>query len=75
LGRFISRDPIAYQGSQWNLYEYAASNPELHIVPMGLIAIGIGVDSEIHLFAWHLKGALWHLSAASETNRQAFDAS
>jgi RHS repeat-associated protein len=26
LGRFVSRDPIGYEGSKWNLYEYANSN-------------------------------------------------
>ncbi|MBY0588905.1 RHS repeat-associated core domain-containing protein [bacterium] len=28
LGRFISRDPIGYEGSQWNLYEYVGGRPE-----------------------------------------------
>jgi RHS repeat-associated protein len=27
LGNFVSRDPIGYEGSQWNLYQYAESAP------------------------------------------------
>lgn len=27
LGRFVSRDPIGYVGSQWNLYEYVEGSP------------------------------------------------
>ena len=27
LGRWLSRDPIGYDGSEWNLYEYVSSNP------------------------------------------------
>ena len=36
LGRFISRDPIAYDGSQWNLFEYAGSRPLILLDPLGL---------------------------------------
>jgi RHS repeat-associated protein len=35
LGRFISRDPIAYVDG-FNLYEYAASNPGKFVDPFGL---------------------------------------
>jgi RHS repeat-associated protein len=27
LGRWVNRDPIGYDGSEWNLYEYVSSNP------------------------------------------------
>ena len=27
LGRFINRDPMGYEGSQYSLYEYASTNP------------------------------------------------
>ena len=27
LGRFCSRDPVGYAGSQWDLYEYVSSSP------------------------------------------------
>ena len=29
LERFVTRDPIGYQGSRWNLYEYVGGNPLL----------------------------------------------
>jgi RHS repeat-associated protein len=35
LGRFISRDPIGYDGSQWNLYEYVGGRPTVARDPQG----------------------------------------
>jgi RHS repeat-associated protein len=35
-GRFLSRDPIEFEGSQWNLYETLASVPMLNVDPLGL---------------------------------------
>jgi RHS repeat-associated protein len=35
LGRFISRDPIGYEGSQWNLYEYVEGRPIVFTDPSG----------------------------------------
>ena len=35
LGRFVSRDPIAYDGSEWNLYEYVKSGPLMALDPNG----------------------------------------
>jgi RHS repeat-associated protein len=35
LGRFVSRDPIGYEGSQWNLYEYVGGNAQSGLDPMG----------------------------------------
>jgi RHS repeat-associated protein len=35
-GRFIERDPILYQGSQWNVYEYVDNQPLNRIDPAGL---------------------------------------
>jgi len=35
-GRFCSRDPIAYRGSKWNLYEYVKSAPVRFLDPLGL---------------------------------------
>jgi hypothetical protein len=29
-GRFLGRDPIGYEGSQWGLYEYAESSPSIN---------------------------------------------
>jgi len=31
-----SRDPIRFEGSQWNVYEYVNSSPETFVDPMGL---------------------------------------
>jgi len=36
LGRFVSRDPMGYDGSPWNLYEYAAGNPVIHTDSSGM---------------------------------------
>jgi RHS repeat-associated protein len=35
-GRFVSRDPIGFGGSPFNLYEYVKSNPGTHGDPSGL---------------------------------------
>jgi RHS repeat-associated protein len=49
LGRFMSRDPIGYGGSQWNLYEYVSGNPITRLDAYGLwwwdhdwIQLGLG---------------------------------
>jgi RHS repeat-associated protein len=36
LGRWLTRDPIGYEGSKWNLYEYVESSPTRHCDPLGL---------------------------------------
>ena len=36
LGRWVNRDPIGYEGSQWNLYEYGTSRPLITVDPEGL---------------------------------------
>jgi len=36
VGRFISEDPIGFEGGTVNLYEYAKDNPLRHKDPMGL---------------------------------------
>lgn len=35
LGRFLSRDPIGFEGSKWNLYEYVDSVPTIRLDPSG----------------------------------------
>ncbi|TWT55957.1 RHS repeat-associated core domain-containing protein [Allorhodopirellula solitaria] len=35
LGRFSSRDPIGYEGSPWNLHEYAGGSPTKNVDPSG----------------------------------------
>ena len=36
LARWISRDPIGYEGSEWNLYSYTSNNPIVRTDPSGL---------------------------------------
>jgi len=36
-----SRDPIGYQGSPWNVYEFAASSPQIYLHPQGQGIFGI----------------------------------
>src|SRR3972149_3260356 len=36
LGRWLTRDPIRYDGSQWNLYEYVNCSPAIQLDSMGL---------------------------------------
>ena len=58
LGRFVSRDPIGYRGTQWNVYEYAHSNPECNTDPQGLLADDAVLKDTEHckviLFAGHI---------------------
>jgi len=52
-GRFVSRDPIGFKGSPWNLYEYSRSAPLLYTDPAGLswvIASGPGGRLNDYLF-------------------------
>ncbi|MDZ4850142.1 MAG: RHS repeat-associated core domain-containing protein [Pirellulaceae bacterium] len=37
LQRWITRDPIGYEGSEWNLYEYVSGNPLNRVDPNGLM--------------------------------------
>jgi RHS repeat-associated protein len=39
LGTFCSRDPLGYQGSPWNLYEYVGGNPTVATDPSGKVRI------------------------------------
>jgi len=36
LGRWVNRDPIGYEGSKWNLYEYVGGMPLKYWDPSGL---------------------------------------
>jgi RHS repeat-associated protein len=38
-GRFLGRDPIGYEGSEWNLNEYVNSKPLIDIDPSGEFAV------------------------------------
>jgi RHS repeat-associated protein len=35
-GRFVSRDPIGFKGSKWNLFRYVSCNPIGRVDPLGL---------------------------------------
>ena len=35
-GRWSSRDPIGFEGGDWNLYRYVKSNPVVRLDPSGL---------------------------------------
>ncbi len=35
-GRFVSRDPIGFEGSKWGLYEFLDSGPPNYLDPLGL---------------------------------------
>jgi len=41
-GRFVSRDPIGFEGSKWNLHEYVGSRPPSLLDPFGLYGPGMG---------------------------------
>jgi len=41
-GRFVSRDPIGFEGSKWNLHEYVGSRPPSLLDPSGLYGPGMG---------------------------------
>jgi len=43
IGRFISRDPIGFEGSPWNLYEFLSANPGNQLDPSGKATCGGGV--------------------------------
>ncbi|HBJ35329.1 MAG TPA: hypothetical protein DDZ51_11370 [Planctomycetaceae bacterium] len=47
-GRFVSRDPIGYEGSEWNLYELGASSPLNQLDPSGMISV-FGFDPPMDL--------------------------
>ena len=45
LGRLLTRDPLEYEGSEWNLYEYVYSNPLRYVDPSGAVGLPTDVDS------------------------------
>jgi RHS repeat-associated protein len=49
LGRFVSRDPITYVGSKWNLYEYVGSSPYIFRDPSGFRTWGEFFDETTYL--------------------------
>jgi RHS repeat-associated protein len=47
-GRYCSRDPIGYQGSEWNLYELVSSSPLSRLDPSGMISV-FGYEPPVEL--------------------------
>ncbi|MCA9232782.1 MAG: RHS repeat-associated core domain-containing protein, partial [Planctomycetales bacterium] len=45
LGRWVNRDPIGYEGSPWNLYEYVGSRATIELDPSGQI-IGLTCEQQ-----------------------------
>lgn len=45
-GRFLTRDPIGYEGSEWDLYEYCRSSPFSGLDPGGLSELDADPASE-----------------------------
>jgi RHS repeat-associated protein len=39
MGRWLTRDPIGYDGSPHNLYEYVSSRPIIAMEPLGLVVV------------------------------------
>jgi|GEM_PF-4010527 len=48
---FLSRDPIEYKGSEWNLYEFLESNPIKNLDPDGKLVGYVGAASVVAAFA------------------------
>jgi uncharacterized protein RhaS with RHS repeats len=71
-GRFLTRDPIEFEGSPWSLYQYVRSNPHYWVDPEGLAELDAdptssnGVQWCYHNFAArprmfiHGDTELWH---------------
>jgi RHS repeat-associated protein len=57
LGRWISQDPIGFEGSPWNLYEYVHGRPNLHLDPFGLEACGLSVW--VYTGSWCVEDNVW----------------
>jgi RHS repeat-associated protein len=47
-GRFMGRDAIGYEGSEWGLYEFVDSNPCDRLDPERLATASVSVGSEIN---------------------------
>ena len=59
LGRFVSRDPLAYWGSKWNLYEYTSSIPTTRLDPYGLEDLIAGAGERPYADAGIEAGNTW----------------
>jgi len=43
VGRFISEDPMGFDGGDVNLYAYAGNNPVMLVDPLGLWSVSVGI--------------------------------
>jgi len=48
-GRFLSEDPLGFEGGDWNLYAYVRNNPILFSDPLGLWTFSLGLTSSAGL--------------------------
>jgi RHS repeat-associated protein len=54
VGRFISEDPLGFDGGDVNLYVYASNNPVMLVDPLGLWTVGIGITMSFQFGAVNL---------------------
>lgn len=52
MGRWLARDPIGYEGSEWNLYEYVGGTPTGFADLYGLVWIQPGIDPGTGELTW-----------------------
>jgi RHS repeat-associated protein len=52
LGRWLTRDPIAYLGDSTNLYEYTFSMPLIYVDPTGLRPPPSGLECYLYYSEW-----------------------
>jgi RHS repeat-associated protein len=67
-GRFTNRDPIAYDGSRWNLYAYTGSSPLIRVDPSGETWVDTGLqfcNGTLHGFLMLTDGVGYGLYADS----------
>ncbi len=72
LGRFITRDPIGYDGSQSNLYNYVANDPLSNLDPSGLTTIDQMWDGEWGDIGKPKKNCMQKVADCKSQVRQAF---
>ena len=54
LGRFLQMDPAGYADDGSNLYEYVGSQPTMHVDPLGLFKLKVGLEGEWVVFSMML---------------------
>ena len=55
LGRWLTRDPIGYVGSAYNLYEYVSGMPTVAIDPFGLKCLNCTCEAENGRRTWNVE--------------------